>query len=215
MKKLLVIGFCLLGLAVSGPASATTFTLTPVNGTGTDLLGEVFVPGDLSGGQAVRDAAAVNGLLGLACTNCYSGTTSPSYYRSPNSFGSLPAATDTGNQLATGGGITQSGNSAFITLTQTFTYLVASYDGPNGGAWVWDISNVGVGDTIEIPRYAFPSGTVNVNEHLVANTVNTQFGITNWTMLNPTSVPDGGSTMALLGSAFLGIGLLRRRFGKG
>ena len=33
--------------------------------------------------------------------------------------------------------------------------------------------------------------------------------------LTPTPVPDGGSTMMLLGSAVLGLGMLRRRFGKG
>jgi hypothetical protein len=179
------------------------------------LLGTV-VPGlqGQSGGQAVRDAAMTNSLIGMALGNqTGAGTTaSPLYSRSFNNFGSLPPANGaTGYALGTNLG-NGTGN-VFINLSVlgTFQYLVAAYDGPNGGAAVWNIS--GLTGTIEIYGYAKPE---KVNGHFTGNLLGSDhaqrgyFRITSYTLLNPLSVPDGGATVMLLGAALGALGMARR-----
>jgi hypothetical protein len=218
MKKFLVTVFCAMALAASQAANALTISLEVGAGGGglTDhILGEVFQPGDLAGGLVVRDTAAVNGLLGVSL-----GTrtgTSPEYYRSSSDFGTLPAATGTGAIFAgSEGDMTVSGRNIQITLANAMTYLIATWDGPNAGAEVWYIGDIAAGTVIEIPRYAQPTddGTPNWG-HLTEPATGTQYGITTWTALNPiTSVPDGGATATLLGSALFGLSMIARKFRK-
>jgi len=75
-----------------------------------------------------------------------------------------------------------------------YLYLFAKYDGPNAGAEVWYIG--GLTGTITIPTDGLPPDS---------------YGLSGVTFFNPgTSVPDGGSTMMLLGAALAGLGTLRR-----
>ena len=103
-----------------------------------------------------------------------------------------------------------------INLSQfgTFQYLVATYgdsDDPNGGVAVWNIS--GLTGTIQIYRYAKPE---MANGHPTGNLLGSNtmqqgyFLITSWTLLNPTGVPDGGTTMMLLGTALGVLAVVRR-----
>jgi hypothetical protein len=176
----------------------------------TYLLGTV-VPGlqGQSGGQAVRDAEMTNTLIGMALGAQPTG--SPLYSRSFNSLSPLPPATATGAVLGTNLG-SGTGN-VFINLsvTGTFQYLVAAYDGPNGGVAVWDISSLT--STVEIYGYGKPE---KVNGYLTGNLLGSDhaqqgyFRITSWTLLNPTSVPDGGATIMLLGAALSVLAVMRR-----
>jgi hypothetical protein len=217
MRKLLVAIFSLVALAFAQSANADSIRLSTINSSGQSgstenlILGEVFVPGDLSGGQVTRDTAAVNLVLDLALGG-YSGQTDPSYWRSTNDFGALPDAVTAGAQVS-GASLIVSGTLASLTLSQTYQYLVVTYDGPNGGAIVWYTGGFGANTTLEFARYAYPTGT-GEDQHIVENTSGTRYGITHWTLLNPTgpvSVPDGGATAVLLGLSMLGLGVARRR----
>jgi hypothetical protein len=142
--------------------------------------------------------------LGLQ-NNAIVGDVGDNYQRSLNNFGSLPAATATGNILASGIG---DGTALLdITLTSSFQYLVAAYDGPNGGVEVWNIAGIASGTTISIPRYAEPIG---VNGQLQQST---RYLMTGWTLLNPgtNNMPDGGTTALMLSTALAGLGVLKRR----
>jgi hypothetical protein len=156
------------------------------------------------GGQANGDLAMINQLAGMALNGSASVSFSGSTYlynRSGNFSSPMSAATLTGNVIASGGGINFDGTYAVITLSGTgFGYLVAKYDGPNGGAEVWNISGLAAGTTIKVPEYAFGQQVG-------------QYQMTGWGLFNPTtpSVADGGTTMLLLGAALSGLGLLRRK----
>jgi hypothetical protein len=181
------------------------------------LVGTV-VPGlQGNGGQAARDALMTNTLVGMTTLGSQKGlgtSANPLYSRSYNFFSSLPAATKI-NALAVNNLSGGTGN-VFIHLTGpggvgTFQYLVAAYDGPNGGAAVWNISSLT--GTIEIYGYAKPE---KVNGHLTGNLLGSDharqgyFRITSYTLLNPIGVPDGGATVMLLGMALGVLAVVRR-----
>ena len=76
----------------------------------------------------------------------------------------------------------------------TFTYLIAKYDGQNDLSEVWNIS--GLTGTITIPGNG-PLG----------------YGLSGWRLFNPggtPGVPDGGTTVMLLGAALGALGMARR-----
>jgi len=180
------------------------------------LLGTVIPGIEGNGGQAARDATMTNTLIGMstgAQVGTNPGTTaSPLYSRSFNSFSPLPAATDTGSVIASGLG-SGSGSTVSIDLNHfgTFTYLVVAYDGPNAGVAVWDIA--GLTGTITFAAYAFPElngmGPLETG-NLVDGGSLSQYRITSWSLLNPTSAPDGGATVMLLGAALGALGMVRR-----
>ncbi len=175
----------------------------------------------LAGGQAAESQYMVNQLAGMALNsttgpiNVTGASDNPIVFNRSGNFSSpLPSATTVGAVLASGGGM------SFVTLNGAnfvsidlgasgYGYLVAGYDGPNSGAEVWNVS--GLSGTVYIPEYAYVSGG-----HLLtgpAPGTTDQYQITSWTLMNPSSVPDGGMTVALLGSALVGLGLLRRKIG--
>src|SRR5258707_5607723 len=105
--------------------------------------------------------------------------------RSTNTFGSLPTATAVGSVSGTGTTID-------LNALGTFTYLFAKYDGQNDLSQVWNIS--GLTGVITIPADG-PLG----------------YGLSGWILFGPTgSVPDGGTTVMLLGTALGALGMARR-----
>ena len=172
-----------------------------------NLIGTVIPGLQGNGGQANRDALMTNTLLGMAGGSqqgTYGDSNDPLYSRTTNAGG--PAATAVGAQLS--GPIADGGATLTITLTQTFQYLVVSYDGPNGGTAVFNVSGLAVGDQIVLARYARPDAA-NHGDLLP----DTFYKMTHWTLLNPgggTGVPDGGATVMLLGAALGALGMVRR-----
>jgi hypothetical protein len=146
--------------------------------------------------DAGSEADAINAILDLSLGG--SGTSGGnSIYRSQNNFGSLPDATLTGHA---------SGDQNSTSFIDTgFEYLAAKYDGQNGVTEVWYLGDVAPGTMIYIPANAFGPD-------------NSKYGLSGWNMFdgttNPPSVPDGGSTVALLGLALAGGGVLRRKMQK-
>ena len=104
------------------------------------------------------------------------------YTRSNNVFASLPTAVFSLN-----------GTSTTIDLgTGLYTYLFAKYDGPNYGSEVWYVGNL--------------SGIITIPA------TGGQYGLSGWTLFDPTgtTVPDGGTTVMLLGAALGTLGMARR-----
>ena len=108
------------------------------------------------------------------------------FYRTTNLFGSLPQATAANSFSGTGTTIN-------LNTLGTFTYLFAKYDGQNDNSVVWNIS--GLTGILTIPANG-PLG----------------YGLSGWILFNPTgtSVPDGGTTVMLLGAALGALGMARR-----
>ena len=106
-------------------------------------------------------------------------------YRTTNTFGSLPTASATG-------AVSGTGTTIDLNALGTFTYLFAKYDGQNDNSVVWNIS--GLTGVITIPADG-PLG----------------YGLSGWILFGPTgTVPDGGTTVMLLGAALGALGMARR-----
>jgi hypothetical protein len=90
-----------------------------------------------------------------------------------------------------------------------YQYAFAKYDGDNAGYVLFYLG----GTATSLPQYSnsiWWNGT-DVNSYQISHF--TVFGTPE--VPDPrSSVPDGGSTAALLGSALVGFGLMRRRFGR-
>jgi len=149
-------------------------------------LGKVFF--GIPSGDDAR-TTYVNHLVGMALGTSDSGD-GQNYQRSNNDFGLLPTAifalngTDTSIDLGTG----------------LYSYLFAKYDGPNAGSEVWFVGNLS--GIITIPAAAFPKNGGN------------PYGLSGWTLFGPGTpppgVPDGGTTVMLLGAALGALGMARR-----
>ena len=203
LKYLAVALITLAGLGFTQSANAI-LEMTYNDGTGHSsqyLLGTV-IPGTQSGGQAQRDADMTNALLAMGVGSQGSGT--PIYSRSFNNFGSLPPATTAGAVPVTG--ILDGTTAVTVNLGTGYQYLVVAYDGPNGGVAVFNVA--GLTGTIDLYRYAKP----RANGNLLGSNVAQQgyFKMTGYTLLNPTGVPDGGTTVMLLGAALGALGITRR-----
>jgi hypothetical protein len=181
------------------------------NPTDAHLMGTVIPTlNGIPGGQVAEDVYMVNYL------RAHPGhTVDPTFggdYFSTGLAG--PAAVATNALTSAGLGYNfVSGQSGPVTIdlnaVGTFTYLVVAYDGPNSGAAVWNIA--GLTGTISFDRY----GSVEVNGttltgNLFGSNTPTQYLITSFTLLNPTSAPDGGTTVMLLGAALGALGMVRR-----
>jgi hypothetical protein len=127
----------------------------------------------------------VNHLIGMALgtSDKADGQT---YFRSNNDFGSLAPAVLAG--LVDGPGTQTSIN---LGTGGTYLYLFAKYDGPNYGSEVWYVGDLS--GIITIPATA--GG----------------YGLSGWTLFGSAgSVPDGGTTVMLLGAALGALGMARR-----
>src|SRR6185437_4488028 len=100
--------------------------------------------------------------------------------------------------------IGSAGPSITLNPGQSYTYLIAKYDGPNDLAVAWDISSIVgapiTGTTIDIPQNG-PDGK----------------GLSHISLFEsapPSLVPEGASTVVLLGAALTGLSLARQRFGR-
>ena len=96
-----------------------------------------------------------------------------------------------------------------VSLGTGFQYLVVAYDGPNGGVAVLNVA--GLTGSVDLYRYAKPLAR---QRQSLGSQCCTQgyFKMTGWTLLNPTGVPDGGTTVMLLGAALGALSMTRRFF---
>jgi hypothetical protein len=88
-------------------------------------------------------------------------------------------------------GVDGTGTSINLGAGGTYTYLFAKYDGPNQGSIVWYVGNL--------------SGMITIPATWG------QYGLSGWTLFGlEGAVPDGGTTVMLLGMAFGALGIARR-----
>jgi hypothetical protein len=93
------------------------------------------------------------------------------------------------------GGVKSGDDPAYTGINVTgYTYILGKYDADKAGGYVWDVSGL---TTVDIPQ--------NLP---LAN----KYGLSHYTLFNPSTVPDGGVTLMLLGGALVGLETLRRRF---
>jgi hypothetical protein len=156
---------------------------------GTDNPGD-----DNSGGQAVTAVDIVTELLtlslgqtGVAGTGGISGTLN----RSDNVFSSLPAPTQTGDDVLSPGQ-----TSVTLPIGYGYTYLEAKYA---NNEMVWDIAGIAPGTTIDIPSTGFGAA-----------------GLSDETFLDRTtpSAPDGALTLRMLGGSFMILSAVRRKLAR-
>lgn len=83
-----------------------------------------------------------------------------------------------------------------------YDYAIAKYDGPNAGYVLF-----------YLPAYVkeFKTSLLPQDPYELWGKHTGQFEISGFTAFNTTTVPDGGTTAALLGLGMLGLGILRRR----
>ena len=125
----------------------------------------------------------VNHLIGMAL-GTEDDALGQHFTRSNNDFGPLAPAVLAGHV---------NGTSTSIDLGAggTYLYLFAKYDGPNYGSEVWYVGDLS--GIITIPATA--GG----------------YGLSGWTLFGTAgSVPDGGTTVMLLGAALGALGMARR-----
>jgi len=185
-KKLALLAWavCAGMLAFAQNASATRLPLPP---TPVLAFNDTHVVGTITPGAPADPADVatyINFMTALAPGG--SGTFSgQNITRSTNLFGSLPTASATGAESGTGTTID-------LNALGTFTYLFAKYDGRNDVSQVWDIN--GLTGVLTIPLNG-PLG----------------HGLSGWILFGPTgSVPDGGTTVTLLGAALGALEMARR-----
>jgi hypothetical protein len=174
--------FCAVMLAFSTNAKATTLALN---------FGDTYDVGSITpdgGGDAER-TTYINVLIGMApnATNTVGGQT---YVRTANAVSSSPAVF-----ALNGPGTSPQNQTVTIDLgSGGYTYLYAKYDGPAFGAEVWNIA--GLSGLITIPNFAGPNGALQLS---------------GYTLFTGTGgVPDGGTTVMLLGVALGALGVVRR-----
>jgi hypothetical protein len=148
----------------------------------------------------------INTMIPMGLNTSFTDANNIVFNRSGNTFSPLPLA-DLANSVqasSSGGGINFDGTYANITLVGTgYRYLVAKYDGPNGGAEVWDIAGLAAGTLIQVPEYAFGQTAG-------------QYQMTGWGLFNPSTnpppnLPDGGTTVLMLSTALAALGVMKRR----
>jgi hypothetical protein len=177
---------CSVILASSDDARAIGYPLPPVNLASGDQheLGQVL-PGTLAD-NADREQY-VNFMIGLSLGSSGHVIINEEdnlITRSNNNFGALP------------GDVTVSliGTSMMINLGKqaTYDYLLANYNGPNGGAEVWYVGDL--------------SRSIIIAPNLG------QSSLSGWALFTggPQSVPDGGATVMLLGAALIALSVMRR-----
>ena len=207
----LLIGVAGLGLQ---QAQATTLDLSNHMHWSTNdssLIGTVIptITGQGGQGQADRDTAMTNVLLGMVHGDqqgTWGDNNNPLYSRT--TLGANPGGwtAASANNAGLSGSVADGGLTLDITLTGSFQYLVVTWDGQNAGVAVFDVSSLVAGDHILLSRYAQPSA--GTHGDLLQDSG--QYLMTHWTLLNPTSAPDGGATVMLLGAALGALGMARR-----
>lgn len=206
---------CLTGVS----ANATTIVLG-LGSSATYAIGQVFGSAS-NGGEPTHDNEDITQLLGMGASTSGNFTIPDGTYfynRSSMSTAGMSLNTTTENYDDAGaiGGLTHvtlSGE-AYVqftlpTLSNPYTFLLAKYDGPNGGGELWNIGGFAAGTIIDIPLNAGVSGSGGVTN--LVDVTSGGYGMTSFVVSAGTRVPDAGTTALLLGAALAGIGLIRRK----
>jgi hypothetical protein len=189
-KFVLLLGIgCAVILASAEEAKAYRIALPPSNAL---TIGDSYELGQVHPAVSEGDAAIaqyVNSMIGLSLGgfgHVIAGPHNNLVTRSMNDFGPLPGPAN----LALRG----AGMMINLGIQGTYDYLFAHYGGPGGGnAEVWYVGDLS--GIISIPGIGFGHG------------------LSGWALFTVNgAVPDGGTTVMLLGAALGTLGLVRRFF---
>lgn len=177
-------------------ASAITLSFGDASSVGHIYFNRINPPNS----NPSTEAASINTLLGLA-PSPHIQVIGGQIHNLLNDFGgSLPAAVadPTYSSILGNEG---SGNTG-IDVTG-YTYLLGKYNGQNGGLYIWYVGGLtAVQVPVNIPATSVP---------WAANGGGNGYGLSHWRLYTPTSVPDGGTTVLLLGAALTALGFVSRR----
>ena len=183
LNKVGLFSLALCSLLVAFTQNARALTFNDSND-----LGQVW--SGIPSGDADR-LSYVNHLISMALgsTDTFNGQTFNRSLANPGpGYPNYPAATLIG---------LVNGTSTTINLGPTpgvYQYLFAKYDGPNGGAEVWYVGNL--------------SGTITIP---AVGLYRQKYALSGWTLFGVAGqVPDGGTTLMLLGAGLSALGILRR-----
>jgi len=141
-------------------------------------------PADAAG--SAQEAVYVNTLIGFAQgSGLHSGINGHDYFRFDTSCGTCPAAVFSSTD--------NSGSNTVNLGVGVFTYLLAAYQRPNGvsRSIIWNVQGL--------------TGVITIPDSY------NQCALSHWTLFGPgNGVPDGGTTVLLLGMAFGALGMARR-----
>jgi hypothetical protein len=173
------------GVLAGLPSTARALTFNDTNDLGNVNPGEPA--------SEAQETIYVNNLISLAPGSGLTAIDGHNYFRTSASCGTCPAAT--GASKTMGPFVDNGDGTTNVNLgTGGFTYLLAKYDGPNGGSEVWNVQ--GLTGVITIPLV----GLAGQN-----------FGLSHYTLFGGVGgVPDGGTTVMLLGAALGALGMARR-----
>jgi len=141
-------------------------------------------PADATG--SAQEVVYVNTMIGFAQgSGLHSGISGHDYFRFDTSCGTCPAAVFSSTD--------NSGSNTINLGAGGFTYLLGAYQRPGGisRSYIWNVQ--GLTGVVTIPGYYG------------------QCALSHWTLFGPgAGVPDGGTTVMLLGMAFGALGVARR-----
>jgi hypothetical protein len=103
--------------------------------------------------------------------------------------------------------VTSSNTGTGTTIPTTYDYVLAKYDGTNAGYVLFYMPTYD-GGSYTIPEYSYSIWNTTTGQ---GNPVQASYQLSGWVGF---TVPDGGSTVTLLGSVLLGLSVLRRRLSK-
>ena len=183
-------------LVMAAPASADTLAFNDSRYLGLIVSGEPA--------SEASEAVYINTLLAQASPSAGTVVDGHTYTRSSNDCsGACPAATATG-------AVTDESKADTGSFGTGYTYLLAKYDGPNGGDVVWYVG--GLTGTFDIPSDGTSGGFCTTGA----------CGLSHWALFNPstTGASDPGPTqgvvpepasLLLLGSGLAGAAWRARR----
>lgn len=206
MKRLLltIAGFAL-ALGVSQPAHAETFTFTSCHVTG-GCTGTSFGTVTLT-----QNGANVDVVVTLPAGEQFidTGAGDEQYFKFNDTSSGTTTVTE--NSAAIQFNVANPVNSFCGDSGGCFSFGIGPQGAPGGntqfaGPLVFTINNTTIANLTTLN---------NLNQIFVADVIFSGTGNTGLVDVSTTpTVPDGGSTVMLLGSALLGLGALRRRFGR-
>jgi hypothetical protein len=147
-----------------------------------------------------NEAIIANAILAMGESQTQPASTPPGVNCSNDQ---LPCEYRTGDNTYSGtvsGGFKQETNPTVLTAAAlTSEYFLAKYDGPNAGYVLFNTADwIAAGNT-----------TVPSNGSTIWDSRGS--GLSHYSYFGTTSVPDGGTSLILLGAALAGLGIVRRR----
>jgi hypothetical protein len=196
-KRLAAIGVAFaLTLAFSSRAQANIIITDPLTAYPYDAVVVGTIDAGTQNSSTVDETAWANYLLSM-------GALSTTTIDSPNDTNSATEIYTTGtiDYSGTLSGAVQSAAGAYI-VPSGYDYVLAKYDGQNAGYVLFYLG----GQSATLPLYSYNIwGSATDPSYLISH-------YTTFNCTNCTSVPDGGSTVTLLGSALFAFGMLARKF---